>query len=333
MSQNDDRLNDPRLDDDASLDDAHLDKTAEEEEAERLQAERRPVLDQAVEMEVHSSMQGGDESPVEPVRLGPDDTFTFRCHSGVSCWNACCHNPDITLTPKCMLRLSRRLNMRPADVLDQYTVPAEWGKSDMPVAKLKVHGPEKNHACPFNTPEGCTVYEDRPATCRYYPLGRVTARMEEGTEKQSFYFLVNEAHCMGHNEDKVQTVDEFREEQGIVDYDPVNEGWIDILMKMVSWNSVGGPFGRRPSQQTKKMFYMMSYDVEAFRRFVFETKFLETYEIDPEAIETLRTDDEALLKLGFDWMRHTLFAEPTIQLKEEVLKQAVAQQREDLGAS
>ena len=33
--------------------------------------------------------------------------------------------------------------------------------------------------------------------------------------------------------------------------------------------------GKDVSTQTKKMFYVISTDIDAFRRFVFETKFLE----------------------------------------------------------
>ena len=40
--------------------------------------------------------------------------------------------------------------------------------------------------------------------------------------------------------------------------------------------------GKDVSAQTKKMFYMISTDIDAFRKFVFETKFLDIYEIDDE---------------------------------------------------
>ncbi len=31
---------------------------------------------------------------------------------------------------------------------------------------------DKERSCPFVTPEGCTIYTDRPANCRYYPVGQ-----------------------------------------------------------------------------------------------------------------------------------------------------------------
>jgi hypothetical protein len=87
------------------------------------------------------------------------------------------------------------------------------------------------------------------------------------------------------------------------------------------------------SQQAKKMFFMVSTDVEAFRRFVFDTRFLDTYAIDPELVDILKTDDIALLQLGFDWLKNVLFNEQTITMKEDVLQAAIARGRAEMGAT
>ena len=34
-------------------------------------------------------------------RLGPDDKFEFACHPGVSCFNKCCGDVNIFLSPIC----------------------------------------------------------------------------------------------------------------------------------------------------------------------------------------------------------------------------------------
>lgn len=95
----------------------------------------------------------------------------------------------------------------------------------------------------------------------------------------------------------------------------------------------GGPGGKDVAPQVKQMFFMASTDVDGLRQFIFETKFLDTYEIDPEAIELLRTDDEVLLLLGFDWMKNVMFQEPTITMKEDILQAAAAKARADMGAN
>ena len=310
-------------------------RTTEDEELDELDMEaRRPSLDDVdVEVEVFDAVRGQSSFPVQPVRLTAEDTFSFRCHKELACWNKCCHGADITLTPYDILRLSRRLDIRPAEFLVKYTVPALHEKADLPVAKIMTGGEDGRGACPFNAPEGCTVYEDRPATCRYYPLGMVSVKMKDMEGKEDFFFLVKEDHCLGHCEGKIQNVGEFRAEQQVEDFERVNRGWVDILMKMASWKVMGGPMGKAPSTQTKKMFFMATTDVDSFRRFVLGGKFLDAYDVDPAAVEIIRTDDEALLLLGYDWLKSVLFNEPTLLLKEQVLQQAIAKAREELTAS
>lgn len=305
----------------------------EDEELAELDMEARRPQPNAEQIEVFDAVRNQSDFPVTPVRLDPTDSFFFHCHRGVSCWNQCCHGADITVTPYDILRLSRRLGVPSSEFLAGYTVPAMFGKTDLPVPKLRMGGEDGKGACPFVAEEGCTVYEDRPATCRYYPLGLVSMKMKDAEQKDDFHFLVKEPHCEGHTQARSQTVSEFRFEQSVDDYDKHNRGWIDILMKMASWATLGGPGGRRPTPQTQKMFFLATTDVDAFRRFVFESSFLEKYEIDAEIQERLRTDDEAMLQLGFDWLKNILFNEPTIALKEQVLKEAIAKAHREMTAA
>ncbi len=285
------------------------------------------------EIKIFDAVRGQSADPVEPVRLQPDDSFCFNCHRGVSCWNECCTGADVTLTPYDILRLCQRLELRPAEFLAEYTVPAIWGAAGLPVAKLKMHDAEGKGPCRFMTDEGCSVYTDRPVTCRYYPLGTGTFKTKDADAAADFHFLVKEPHCKGHLEAKTQTVEEFRHEQGVADYDLVNRGWMDILMKMASWKTLGGPWGKDVTPQTKQMFFLVSTDVDGFRRFVFETRFLDTYEIDADKQDLVRNDDVALLQLGFDWLKNAMFNEPTLVMKETVLHDAIATARADMGAT
>ena len=284
-------------------------------------------------LDIFEGVRGHDGNPVLPVQLKQGDMFAFSCHKGISCWNKCCHGADVIVTPMDMLRLSRHFGIRPVEFLDRYCYQAQWEKAGLPVAKLRMTGEDGSGPCQFVDDEkGCTVYENRPVTCRYYPLGLAAIKLKGQEGKDSFNFLVKESHCKGHDESKLQSVAQFRKEQGTDDYDQVNAGWIDILMKAASWASIGGPQGREIAPRTQGMFYMVSTDIDAFRRFVFETRFLEIYEIEAQTTEVLKANDAVLLTLGFDWLKHVIFGEPTISMKEAVLKEAIAARREEFGA-
>jgi len=301
---------------------------------DRLASEMAARLDRdrSVETAIFDGTREHDARPVQPVKLTAGDTFRFRCHRGIPCWNACCYGADVTLTPYDILTLARHFGIKPAQFVADYTVPAMHEGSNLPVPKLVMTGKDGGGPCVFVDDEiGCTVYDSRPATCRYYPLGLGVMKMKGHDEKQDMFFLVKETHCKGHAEAHQQTVGEFRKGQGIEIYDLLNERWVEILMKMASWRSVGGPAGRDVSKQTKKMFYMVSTDIDAFRRFVFETRFLATYEIDDDMVRSIETSDETLLQLGFDWLRNVMFNEDTIAMKADVLQASIAAARGNAG--
>lgn len=287
-----------------------------------------------VEATIFDGVRDREGGVVQPVRLKASDRFSFRCHKGVSCWNVCCHGADVTLTPGDILALSRHFALRPAAFVARYAVPAIHAGSGLPVAKLVMTGKDGAGPCVFMDDEvGCTVYASRPVTCRYYPLGLGALKMKGHDQREDMYFLVKETHCKGHEEAKEQSVEAFRQEQGVAPYDLINRRWIDILMKMASWRSLGGPMGKDVSTQTKKMFYMASTDVDAFRRFVFESSFLATYQIDDDRVAAIRADDETLLQLGFDWLGNVMFNDPTIAMKQDVLQRAIGAAREELGGA
>jgi hypothetical protein len=60
--------------------------------------------------------------------------------------------------------------------------------------------------------------------------------------------------------------------------------------------------------------------MDRFRRFVFESRFLDVFDIDKKEIEEIRTDEIALMKLGFRYIKYLLMLEETLKVKAEYLK-------------
>jgi len=273
--------------------------------------------------------QSTNPSNIEPLKLTMDSKLKFRCHPGVSCFTACCGNIKIILTPYDILMLTRRLEMVPHEFLHTYTMPTYLEKTDMPGVMIKMR--EEDNKCPFVTPEGCTVYSDRPTACRYYPVGMADFREggskdadgnEVTAEEDKFFFLVREDHCKGHEEDKEWTVGEWRADQGVDQRDEMNKKWLRLIMRRKS-------FGHQAnlSEQAKRMFFMASTDLPHFRRFIFESSFLDTYTLDEKIIEKIKEDDVELMLFSFDYLANTLFGAeiPDMQMKEDKIKEKVAQ--------
>lgn len=265
-------------------------------------------------------IQSTDKNPsnILPQKLTLDSFLQFECHPKVSCFTACCHNIKIILTPYDIIILCKRLGLPAHEFITQYTEPTYLEKTDMPGVQIKLVG-EKN-GCPFVTPEGCTVYSDRPSACRYYPVGMADFH-EGGTNEaaeEKFFFLVKEPHCKGHEEPKHWVIREWRADQGVDLRDEMNKEWLRLVMRRKS-------FGLQAtlSEAAKRMFFMASTDLDTFRKFIFESSFLDTYEIDPATLEKIRTDDVALMLFSFTYLANTLFGAPGLTIKAEKIKTKV----------
>jgi len=251
---------------------------------------------------------------VEPVRLGPQSKIKFDCHPGVKCFTRCCKDINIILTPYDIIRLKNRLSLSSEEFLALYTEPQILEKTDLPVVMLKlldVDDPDsEGKACPFVRENGCLVYEDRPTTCRYYPLGVATLSHKEDSDGEEFYFFVNEPHCLGFEEDKEWTVSQWRENQGVDVHDKINAEWTELVVRKRSF-----PPNMKLTEQTKKMFFLVSYNIDKFREFVFESSFIQRYEIDAALLEEIKSDEVALLEFGLRWLKWLLFQEGDFKMK------------------
>ncbi|MEO5366185.1 MAG: YkgJ family cysteine cluster protein [Magnetococcus sp. WYHC-3] len=256
---------------------------------------------------------------IHPVRMSADSTFQFRCHPGIACFNECCRNIEIILTPYDMIRLRQRLNLSAEDFLYRYADPTFLQKGQLPVAIIAMD--QETGRCPFNTDAGCSVYEDRPVNCRYYPIGLALMRQEDKSRYEDFYFLIKEPYCQGHQEATPWTVAQWRQDQGTDGYDTHNAGWMEVVLKR---RSAGDMVSTSP--KLSEMFYMASTNPAEFRRFVFDSTFLERYSVPDTVRERILHDDVALTRFAFDWMKNFMFGDRFAPVRPE----AMAEVRERL---
>ena len=242
-------------------------------------------------------------SEIPPEQLSLRSKFRFDCHKGIKCFTDCCRGIDIMLTPYDILTMRTKLEITSEEFLAEFTAPQLLEKGGLPVVTLKLLDDERK-SCPFvDDKEGCAIYEDRPTTCRYYPLGvgSLSYSGEKG-EKDEFYFTVKEAHCLGFDENKEWTVAEWRQDQGVDLRDEVNDGWMELIVRKKSL-----PESMKFSEESKRMFFLVCYNIDKFREFVFNSTFLERYDFQKEKIEEIKKDDVKLLQFGFEWLNASFF--------------------------
>ena len=229
--------------------------------------------------------------------ITPEGIFSFACHPGVSCFNKCCHEIDVILTPVDILKMKTALNIRSDEFLKKYTTLQTLKDTGIPLVKLLMRE-NSNGACIFlDGSKGCSIYQNRPQVCRSYPLGLGTLdpRHEKlQTEGQSpeARFMIQEDMCKGHLEPKTWTLKKWMEDQGTVAMEEGNKPWMEIVAKLKAMKI------NDKQNHEISLFIMASYDLDTFRQFVFESSFLERFEVDINTVKSIRSEQESLLKFG-----------------------------------
>jgi hypothetical protein len=144
-----------------------------------------------------------------------------------------------------------------------------------------------------------------------YPVAMALPPARAGFEPRPLYFLLEDEFCRGHEAGRTWSVDEWRRDQGVEEREELESGFRDLVSH--PW-FIGG---RKLDPKRCEIFFTACYDLDRFRSFVFESTFLERFEVDDETVELLRKDDEALLRFGFRWLRFALFGEPVLTVRAD----------------
>lgn len=266
-------------------------------------------------------------SPVQPTRLELDSKISFNCYPGISCFNACCKQADITLAPYDIIRLKNNLGMTSTEFLKKHTVPFQLDAHGMPGVKMRTT--DDDPVCLLmDEATGCTVYPDRPSACRYYPVALMSSRKSDEYHDEQHYALVEESHCKGHCESREITIGEYRKEQGIEEYDELNREYYQLILKKKS----AGPAIGKPSTTSFQFFFLVCYDTDRFKEFLNSSTFRNMYALNEEEFSTIIDDEIARLKFGYRLLRQVLFGEETIPLVEGAYEKRMEERGEILEA-
>jgi len=243
--------------------------------------------------------------------LQAGESFLFACNERVPCFNRCCSELTMPLAPYDVLRLRCNLGIDSDRFIKQFTTVQLYPDTGFPLPLLKMlDGPDE--LCPFVTPAGCSVYEDRSAACRTYPLGRGTKPGPDGTVSERF-FLVREDHCCGFDAGRRWNAREWLADQGLEPYNRSNDRYMQLMAKV---KATGQPI----SERMATMCLLAFFQLDRFKDFMASMGLLDKVEISDERRRVVLEDEEARLDFAFDWIELVLFGNAAGLKKKEELR-------------
>jgi Fe-S-cluster containining protein len=231
-------------------------------------------------------------------RIQDNETFSFQCHSGLSCFNLCCRNLNLFLYPYDVIRLKNCLKISSNRFIDEYVDILLKPSDYFPEVLLKMKE-DAEKRCPFLLESGCAVYPDRPDTCRTFPVEQGIFLDREKNKSRPVYFFRPPDFCLGQHENKPWTPEAWAKDQNALLYNRMTAKWAEIksLFQVDPWG-IEGNNGPRA-----KMAFMAAYNIDMFRDFIFNSSFLKRYKLKNTLKKKIKKDDIELMKLGFEWIK------------------------------
>jgi Fe-S-cluster containining protein len=232
------------------------------------------------------------------LRIKENDTFCFRCHPEVECFNRCCRNLNLFLYPYDVIRLKQSLGLTSDEFLDKYVDIVMRPSNFFPDVLLRMTE-NSQKTCPFLAESGCNVYRDRPDTCRTFPIEQGMLFDADRKKETLVYFFRPPDFCRGQDETKEWTLPDWTRDQEAQLYHKMTVRWADVkqLFQSDPWG-IEGPEGPKA-----KMAFMATYNIDRFREFIFQSSFLKRYKLKSTLRKKLKSDDLELLKFGFEWVK------------------------------
>jgi len=257
----------------------------------------------------HIDIKNTDSLP--PGVLKEGESFSFRCHSGLACFNKCCRNINLFLYPYDVLRLRKRLGISSDEFIDSYVDIVLRPSGFFPEVLLRMsENPEKT--CPFLTETGCSVYSDRPDTCRTFPVEQGIYHDAKNNKNTLIHFFRPPGFCLGQHENKKWTAESWAKDQVASAHNKMTAMWADLasLFQNNPWE------GEETNGPKAKMAFMATYNIDRFRDFIFTSSFLKRYIIKHELLTKIKNNDSELLKFGFIWVKYFLWGINTKNIRQ-----------------
>jgi len=239
-----------------------------------------------------------DIEQVPGKRLRGAEKFSFQCRPELSCFNQCCRNLNLFLYPFDVLQLKHALDISAEVFLEKYVDVVMRKGNFFPEVLLKMSD-EKDGVCIFSDTSGCRIYEGRPYTCRTFPMEYGLQYNGNSRKPEIIGFFRPPKFCLGQHETQSWTLQTWSNDQEAAKHQQMIRKWSEVRQLFQK-----DPWGREGSHGSRaKMAFMASYNMDAFRGFVFESSLLKRYKVKTDLLKKIKTDDVELMLFGFEWIK------------------------------
>lgn len=242
--------------------------------------------------------------------LGAKDTFSFRCHPDIGCFNRCCRNLNLFLYPYDVVRLKTKLGVTADVFIEQYVDVVMREGNYFPDVLLKM-AENTEKTCPFLTGKGCAVYLDRPDACRTFPLEQGVLYEAGRRQEEAVFFFKPPDFCMGPTESDIWTYRSWEKDQRAETYHLMTAKW--AALKRLFLVNPWGPSGVESPKA--KMAFMAVYNLDRFREFVFGSSFLKRYHVAGPVLKKIKKSQTDLMLFGFSWVGLFVWGKPTPDIR------------------
>ncbi|MBF0225922.1 MAG: YkgJ family cysteine cluster protein [Desulfobacterales bacterium] len=231
-------------------------------------------------------------------KLEENKKFSFKCHKGLACFNKCCRNINLFLYPFDIIRLKNALKISSDEFIEKHVDIVLRPLNFFPDVLLSLNKDEE-HTCPFLTESGCKVYEDRPYTCRTFPMEEGLLMDENIKNEKMVYLYRPPDFCLGQHEQQQWTPCSWKSDQKAMLYSEMTAKWAKIkaLFHSDPWG-IEGPYGAKG-----KMAFMAAYNVDKFKNFIFKSSFTQRYKVKPSTLKIIKKNDIELMNFGFEFIK------------------------------
>lgn len=241
------------------------------------------------------------DADYELPEIDESSQFTFACNPGVPCYNRCCADVAIPLTPYDVARICRNLGQSSEKFLSTFTERNTIPETGIILPMLKmIVSPDA--PCPFVTPAGCSIYDDRPGACRSWPVGRGSSLGSDGVVTR--YFLVRESYCEGFCSDKSYTPGQWLVHEGMDKYNNFNDRYMTLSSRIAAC-------GKPLDGKMANMCFLALYQLDRFRELIANLKIFNRVSIEPQIQELIMhnssSGDEACLAFAYNWLELIIF--------------------------